>query len=282
MSFLKYLILSLSLLLPINILASQEILVTHLPNTTDNVTDLENSSDYYTSSVSCTTKINNYKGSCIKPSDCDGGIYNNLCPGSAKCCVPDVNKAPWIYWNYVSKVQFKEMFPLLGNTRTDILYPWFNEALGDVLNDKKGNSNCNIISAFSAQVGHESLDLSTFEEFASGEAYEGRCKQLGNCNTGDGIKYKGRGAIQVTGKSNYNRASTFIGDDFINKPELLVLPSYGLKASVWFWTTNNLNQYCTGNLNNFIELTRKINGGINGLEDRINKWNRAKIALSCY
>jgi len=161
-------------------------------------------------------------------------------------------------------------------------YPWFNDALSDILEDKKGNSQCNIIAAFAAQLGHESVDLSTFEEFASGEAYEGRCKQLGNCYPGDGVKYKGRGAIQITGRSNYEKVSLYLDEDFVNKPDLLVMPSYGFKASVWYWVKNNLNQYCTGKLNDFIELTKKINGGINGLEDRINKWNRAKNALSCY
>jgi predicted chitinase len=270
MSFIKFLVFSLSLLLPINILASQEYHTTN--HTVENIN----------SAVTCQTKINNYQGSCIKPSDCNGGVYNNLCSGSVKCCIQDVNSSPWSFWKYVSREDFKSMFPLLSETRINILHPWFNDAIGDVLNDKKGNEQCDIISAFAAQVGHESLDLTTFEEFASGEAYEGRCKQLGNCYTGDGVKYKGRGAIQISGRSNYEQASSFIGEDFINKPDLLVLPSYGFKASVWFWTNNNLNQYCTGNLNNFIELTKKINGGINGLEDRINKWNRAKTVLSCY
>ncbi len=232
-------------------------------------------------STSCKTKVNNFQGSCNRPLDCEGGIYNNLCPGSFKCCVEDVKSTPYLYWRYVSRDEFKGLFPLLGDTRTDILHPWFNDALGDVLEDKKGNTKCDIIAAFSAQLAHESLSLTTFEEFASGEAYEGRCKQLGNCNPGDGVKYKGRGAIQITGRSNYQRVSSFLGEDFINKPDLLVLPSYGFKASVWFWTANNLNQYCTGKSNDFIELTKKINGGLNGLEDRINKWNNAKNILVC-
>ena len=211
-------------------------------------------------STTCKTKINNYQGSCIRPAECDGGIYNNLCPGSFKCCVEDVNSLPWLYWPYVDKDDFKKLFPLLGDTRTD---------------------KCNIISAFAAQLAHESVGLAIFEEFASGEAYEGRCKQLGNCNPGDGVKYKGRGDIQITGRSNYQQVSSYLGEDFIKKPELLVFPSYGFKASVWFWVKNNLNQYCTGKLNDFIELTKKINGGINGLEDRINKWNNAKNVVVC-
>lgn len=241
-----------------------------------------NDNNFELTATSCKTRVNSFSGSCIRPAECEGGIYNNLCPGVFKCCVEESNSSPWLFWRYVSNQQFKDMFPLLGDTRTDVLYPWFNDALSDVLGDKKGNIQCNIIAAFAAQIGHESVDLSTFEEFASGEAYEGRCKQLGNCYPGDGVKYKGRGAIQITGRSNYEKVSLYLDEDFVNKPDLLVMPSYGFKASVWYWIKNNLNQYCTGKLNDFIELTKKINGGINGLEDRINKWNRAKNALSCY
>lgn len=231
--------------------------------------------------VSCKTKINNFQGSCIRSVDCEGGVYNNLCPGISKCCVEDVNNSPWLYWRHVSKDQFKSMFPLLGDTRLDLLYPWFNIALESLFDDKKGNDNCNIITTFAAQIGHESVDLSTFEEFASGEAYEDRCRQLGNCQTGDGVRFKGRGAIQVTGRSNYKRVSEFLEEDFISKPDLLVLPSYGFRASVWYWMSNDLNQFCTGTLNDFITVTKKINGGINGLEDRISKWNRAKSVIVC-
>ena len=232
-------------------------------------------------STSCTTKINKYQGSCIRPAECEGAIYNNLCPGSAKCCVPDLNSPSYLFWKYVSREEFKKLFPLLSDTRQEVLFPWFNDALWTVLEDKKGNDKCKIIAAFSAQLGHESVDLSTFEEFASGEAYEGRCKQLGNCNPGDGVKYKGRGAIQITGRSNYLQAGVYLDEDLINNPDMLVMPSYGFKASVWYWVKNGLNKYCTGTTNDFIELTKKINGGVNGLEDRINKWNRAKSALEC-
>ena len=241
-----------------------------------------NHTEIETLATSCTTKINNFNGNCIRPAECDGGVFNNLCSGSSisKCCVDDVN-SKWFYWSYVSKDEFKGLFPLLSDTRVNTLYPWFNDALGDVLDDKKGNEKCDIIAAFSAQVGHESLDLTTFEEFASGEAYEGRCKSLGNCQTGDGVRFKGRGAIQVTGRTNYLKASEFIDTDFIKYPELLVLPSYGFKASVWFWVSNGLNQYCTGSQNDFFTLTTKINGGLNGIEDRLNKWTRAKNVLKC-
>lgn len=231
--------------------------------------------------VDCSTKNNNFNGSCVKPSNCYGGVYNNLCPSVYKCCVPDINNTPWFYSKYVSKEEFKGLFTTLSSARSETLFPWFNKAIDTVLQDKKGNENCHIIAAFSSQVGHESIDLTTFEEFASGEAYEGRCKQLGNCFTGDGVRYKGRGAIQITGRRNYQKVSSYLSEDFIKQPDLLVLPSYGFKSSVWFWVSNNLNQFCTGNSLDFLTLTKKINGGTNGLDDRISRWNRALNVLKC-
>jgi len=72
-----------------------------------------------------------------------------------------------------------------------------------------------------------------------------------------------------------------LNEDFINNPDMLVMPSYGFKASVWYWTANGLSKYCTSELKDFIELTKKINGGTNGLDDRINRWNKAKKILGC-
>jgi putative chitinase len=229
----------------------------------------------------CITKINKFQGSCVSPSTCTGGIYNNLCPGSQKCCVQDVESAPWLFWKYVSKTDFRSLFSSVSSDRTDTLYPWFNKALDNILDDKMGNNDCNIIAAFSAQIGHESAGLMLFEELASGEAYEGRCSKLGNCQTGDGVRFKGRGAIQITGRSNYQALSNSVGNDYINKPELLVLPSNGFEASVWYWNSNKLNKYCTGKVNDFFELTRRINGGTNGIDDRLNRWNNAKTVLQC-
>jgi putative chitinase len=232
-------------------------------------------------STACTTNINKYTGTCVIPSTCTGGIFNNLCPGSKKCCVEDTTSPPWIYWKYVSKEDFKSIFSSVSNDRTEALYPWFNSALWDVLDDKMGNPSCHIIAAFAAQVGHESGDLMLFEELASGEAYEGRCSKLGNCNPGDGVRFKGRGAIQLTGRFNYQALTNYAKKDFIKNPESVVLPSNGFEASVWFWTSNNLNRYCTGKVNDFFELTRKINGGTNGIDDRLSKWENAKKVLQC-
>ena len=83
---------------------------------------------------------------------------------------------------------------------------------------------------FLAQLFHESIMLSTFEEIASGAAYEGR-KDLGNVQRGDGVRFKGRGPIQVTGRANYKWMSDKLGADFIAQPKLLATARYGYRAA---------------------------------------------------
>lgn len=132
---------------------------------------------------------------------------------------------------------------------------------------------------FLAQVMHESGECHYLEEIASGEAYEGR-EDLGNVNPGDGVKYKGRGLIQITGRANYQLASDFFHQDFINNPTLLAEPEWAVKSAGWFWATHHLGQFAdTGTEAAFEIETRRINGGLNGLADRETYWNRAKKEL---
>ena len=93
---------------------------------------------------------------------------------------------------------------------------------------------------FIAQIGHESGQLKYSEEIASGKAYEGR-KDLGNTQQGDGVKFKGRGLIQITGRFNYIQLSKDLGEDFIKNPELLSTPKYAVQSACWFWNKNKLN-----------------------------------------
>ena len=145
---------------------------------------------------------------------------------------------------------------------------------------------------FLAQVGHESGSLFFTEELASGAAYEGR-KNLGNIKPGDGIRFKGRGLIQITGRTNYKAVGDDLGIDLINNPTLLgarnvnVCTAQQLKNAAtsagWFWNSRRLNAIADAinitkpidagtNLDNFILITKKINGGINGLHDRLNRY----------
>jgi predicted chitinase len=125
---------------------------------------------------------------------------------------------------------------------------------------------------FLAQLGHESGQLRYVQELASGEAYEGR-KDLGNTQPGDGVRYKGRGLIQLTGRRNYSLASIALDLDLLQHPELLLQPENACRVSGWYWKNNNLNALCDAGL--FRELTRRINGGYNGYADRYKLYQRA-------
>lgn len=93
--------------------------------------------------------------------------------------------------------------------------------------------------------------------------------------SGDGWKYRGRGIIQITGKANYKQCSlALFGDDsLIKDPDILLTPRYAAASACWFWKENNLNEICDDR--NIELLTKKINGGLNGLSDRLKHWEHA-------
>lgn len=118
---------------------------------------------------------------------------------------------------------------------------------------------------FIAQCGHESGGFRYMEEIASGAAYEGR-KDLGNTVVGDGKRYKGRGPIQLTGRANYRRIGRRIGLDLEGNPFLVSDPSIGMWCAIEYWAENDLN--AIAQTDDVVKLTRRINGGTNGLDDR--------------
>ena len=126
---------------------------------------------------------------------------------------------------------------------------------------------------FLAQLAHESGNFHYMEEIASGAAYEGR-KDLGNTQTGDGKRFKGRGPIQLTGRANYRRYGQQLGIDFENNPEIVAIPSVGLLVACKFWSDNDLN--VVADRDDVTTITRRINGGLNGFEDRKNKLSMIK------
>lgn len=148
---------------------------------------------------------------------------------------------------------------------------------------------------FLAQASHETDHFKTLKEYASGQAYEKRA-DLGNNYPGDGVRFKGRGIFQTTGRSNYLQLGIIKGkrDLFINSPELLEQPEYAVWSACEYWKTKNLNDSANhpdsdilkkkykGNIINvspveFISIT--INGGYNGMEDRKNLYEKAKRIL---
>jgi len=131
------------------------------------------------------------------------------------------------------------------------------------------------VAMFLAQVMHESGRLRYVRELASGDAYEGR-RDLGNLQKGDGRRYKGRGLIQITGRSNYRACSQALhGDDrLIDDPERLEQPDDAAQSAAWYWQSRNLNHFADAG--EILTVTRRINGGTNGLDERIAYWEKAK------
>jgi putative chitinase len=135
------------------------------------------------------------------------------------------------------------------------------------------------IAMFLAQLAHESGSLRYVKEIASGEAYEWR-KSLGNIFPGDGKKYKGRGLIQLTGRANYQRFKDTFDVDVVTNPELLEQPIYAALSAGWFWNKAGLNIIADrGDEEAFKKVTKRINGGYNGLIDRQHHWERCKKEL---
>lgn len=137
------------------------------------------------------------------------------------------------------------------------------------------------IAAFIAQVGHESGQLRHVREIwgptAQQAGYEGRA-DLGNTVKGDGSKYRGRGLIQITGRANYAACGEALALDLVNHPELLEQPQHASMSAAWFWKMKGLNDLAERG--QFLTITRRINGGLNGIDDRLELWKKAQAVLA--
>lgn len=134
---------------------------------------------------------------------------------------------------------------------------------------------------FLAQVAHESGGLRWNEELADGSAYEGR-RDLGNTEPGDGRRFKGRGLIQLTGRANYRQYTRDLrarGDDVDLEatPTLVSQPPYAADVAGWYWDSRSING--PADRDDVVAVTKKVNGGTNGLSDREWYLARAKRAL---
>lgn len=158
-----------------------------------------------------------------------------------------------------------------ARTRADVYLPYLNRYML-----RYGINNRMRVCHFLAQIAHESGELRYTRELASGKAYEGR-KDLGNVRPGDGVRYKGRGLIQITGRANYREISKATGIDFESHPEWLELPQWAVVSACWFWKSRGMNEMA--DRDELTAITKRINGGKNGLQDRLRYLGRAKRAI---
>lgn len=207
-------------------------------------------------------------------------------------------------YNKVTREVLLASLPRIPKSNIDIYLTTLNN------NIEKFEINTRVrLAHFFSQIGHESGDLTILTESLNYSAnqltkinpfskyfknvsdtvgfvgnpekianlgYGGR-KDLGNNTTGDGYKFRGRGAIQNTGRLKYTTLSQQMNIDLINNPDLLTQPTNAMVAAFWEWKTRNLNKYA--DQDDVLKVTKRINGGTNGIDDRIIRLRRSKIAL---
>lgn len=180
----------------------------------------------------------------------------------------------------ITEKQLQQILPNAGR-QAGVFVPALNAAMGKYAVITRPR-----IAAFLAQIGHESGQLQYVRELGNGKylsKYDtGRLAlRLGNTPEadGDGQKYRGRGLIQVTGRANYEACSEALFGDarLLATPELLEHPVYASMSAGWFWHKNGLNSLA--DKGDFLTITKRINGGTNGLEDREALYKRALKVL---
>jgi len=147
-----------------------------------------------------------------------------------------------------------------------------------------GCTSVNRIAMWLAQVGHESGSFVYTEEIASGAAYEGR-SDLGNTQPGDGVRFKGRSWIQITGRNNYAAFSRWANTNgivpsvgfFVENPTKLAELQYAGVGAAWYWTVARPDINALSDRQDLETVTRRINGGTNGLADRRERFSRALL-----
>lgn len=185
-----------------------------------------------------------------------------------------------------------------------------NPNLADALNETFARFNINTPrqqAAFIGQCGHECGNFTKFEEglsysadrlmkiwpkrfptMAIAQKYARNEKALANYvyanrmgnrdeASGDGYRFRGSGALQLTGHDNFYHAGKGLGEDFVMNPDLVRTPRYAILTAGWFWSTHNCNNLAEAC--DWTTLTKKINGGTIGLEDRIS---HTTMAIACF
>ena len=173
------------------------------------------------------------------------------------------------------------IMPALPRQKRDALLPYLQAALTEFGIQAPARA-----AAFVAQLAHESGQFRFMEEIWGPTPAQRRYEpvstlaaNLGNTQPGDGKRFKGRGPIQITGRANYRRFGDLLGTDLVSDPARAALPELAFRIAGLFWSKKGLNELADRATDDaFREITRRINGGFNGLEDR-RKYYAAACAV---
>lgn len=172
----------------------------------------------------------------------------------------------------VDEREFELLTPMISRARRAAILPPLQEAM------RKADITPGLREAHAmAQFLHESGGFQFKRELANGQAMEGR-RDLGNTQPGDGPRFKGRGWIQITGRSNYRRFGQMLNLPLEQQPELAETDENAAKIACAFWADRGLNRFA--DRDDILTITRRINGGTNGLADRRSRLLLAKRVLS--
>ena len=179
----------------------------------------------------------------------------------------------------LTDMDLQQIMPRLPQAKRQLYLPFLNRVMEDYEIDTPLRA-----AAFLAQIAHESAELRFMEEIwgptAAQKKYEPPSEvatRLGNTQPGDGFRYRGRGPLQITGRSNYERYGDLLGVDLAGNPDLAATPQFAFSTTALFWKTNGLNELA--DVEDFITITKRINGGLNGLAERQKYYEIAKNVL---
>jgi len=179
--------------------------------------------------------------------------------------------------------QLQAIMPLLPAAKRTTYFPFLTAAVSEFGIDQPART-----AAFLAQLAHESAQFKFMEEIwgptTAQRRYEPPDKlatTLGNTEPGDGFRFKGRGPIQVTGRANYRRFGDLLGLDLVATPVQAASPEVAFRIAALFWSKKGLNELADRvTPEAFREITRRINGGFNGLAERQRFYETAKTVLA--
>lgn len=179
----------------------------------------------------------------------------------------------------ITDSQLRQVMPHVGADKAQLYLPHLNEAMAH-----SGIDTMLRTAAFVAQLAHESGEFRFMEEIWGPTDAQRRyeppsdlAKRLGNTQPGDGKRFKGRGPIQITGRFNYKKYGDLLGVDLVDQPALAADPQWAFATAGLFWKSNGLNELA--DKPDFVAITKRINGGTNGLADRQMYYERAKKVL---